>query len=160
MLIGLCLIVITANAGSSATANTTITTNIVPAASFSISNPIVLTQHTGNRHRNLVSTQLQHTIKSTSDNRVILNTVDTIYPPKLRINSTQKLTYDISMPPLVSASGYERNITANINNTSWKDDQPDVNAERLLKIDGTGTNNIHQDAGTYHGTIDITVNYN
>jgi hypothetical protein len=153
-------VAITVNAGSSATAITTITANIVPAASFSVSAPILLSQQSVNKPLIATTSQHQNSSKSVIPNSIILRTNDTQSPAKFSAKSSQNLAYDISMSSHVSATDNKINITADINHTLDVHGQHNNNDEHELIINGLVMDTADQDTGIYHGLIDITINYN
>jgi len=153
-------IVISANAGSSATAITTITANIVPAASFSVTDTISLSQQAANILPISTAGHRDNSPNSAFANRVILNTTDRRTTARFSVKSSQNLAYDISMPPHVSVSNNKSSITANISHTVNAHGQLNIDEVHELKIGGAFKDTTAQNTGAYHGLIDITVNYN
>lgn len=154
-LIALYSIAITANAGSSATAITTITANIVPTASFSVTEPILFSQQLANSLPISTTGHRENTPNSAFANSVILRTTNTGTTAKFSVKSSQNLAYDVSMPTRVSVSDSKSNITANISHTPDAHEELNINEEYEFKIGGA-----IKDTGAYHGLIDITINYN
>jgi len=159
-LITLYAVTTTANSGSSATATTTITANIVPAASFSVTAPIILNRQTSNPAPRSNVSQEQNISKPTFTNSAMLRTTDTNNPARFRINSNQNLIYDVSMPSHISASNNKRKIKAYISHTLDADARLNINQGYELEISGSLKDDAEKKNGTYHGDIDITVNYN
>ena len=159
-LITLYSVATTANSGSSATAITTITANIVPAASFSVTAPIILNRQTSNPASRSNVSQEEDILKPAFAGGAMLRTTDTNYPAKIRINSSQNLIYDVSMPSHISASNNKRKIKAYINHTLEADAQLNINEGYELEIGGSLKDDAEKNNGAYHGVIDITVNYN
>lgn len=150
-------ILITANAGSSATTITTVTANIVPAVSFSVTQPIMLTQQASN---NLPGTSAGNEGNTSLSNNIILRSTNIKHTTKFRVKSSQKLAYDVSVPEHVSVSDYNSKITANITYKPHAQEQLNINEEHVLDIGGVLIDAIEHNRGAYHGLIDITVNYN
>ena len=150
----------TANSGSSATAITTITANIVPAASFSMTAPVILNQQTSNPASRSNVSQKEDILKPTFASSAILRTTDTNNPTRFRVNSNRNLIYDVSMPSHISASNNKREIKAYINHTLEADAPLDINEGYALEIGGSLKDDAENNNGDYHGVIDITVNYN
>ncbi len=153
LLSGLFSITLTAEAGSFATAITTISANIVPAASFAVSDTVLLRQPASKS----VDTYHGNTINMKPGDRVSLSSSK---PAKLLINSSQNLVYDVSMPATVSITGNENNISTHLDYTPRENGQQAPNEDVLLEIGGELTNDNNPDAGTYQGLVDITINYN
>ena len=149
-----------ADAGSSATAITTISANIVPAASFTVSNSILLEQSATSR---VQATNIYHSgqvTKPLSAHKVILKTDNTKTPARIMVSSSQNMAFNISMSSSVRISDDTKNITASINHIPQDEIKLDINKEHELRIDGIIPNTESNNSGSYHGLIDITLNYN
>ena len=153
ILFGLSSITLSAEAGSSATAITTISANIVPAASFSVIEPVLLRQGTSQS----AGSSQHHTAISNHGDHVIPSSVE---PAKLKINSSQNLIYDVSLPSAVGISGNEGGASTRIGYSSSKNNAQVQNKEVLLEIDAAVSSDKTPKTGTYQGLFDITVNYN
>ncbi len=160
LLIILNSIVFIAEAGSSATAITTITAKIVPAASFSVSESILLSRQAAASNRTTISHHPAHAAAPVSGNSVILNTINSENSAKFRVDSSQDMAFNISMSSSVLITDNTKNITANISRRHPDKGQLNINEEHELKIDGVVSSTESRNTGAYHGLIDITVNYN
>ena len=148
-LLGLCSAVVTAEAGSSATAITTISANIVPAASFTVAGPVTLHRSVGLTEHNAVATsQAGHVTLSSAD------------PTKLQIRSSPSLVYDLSIPASISVPGIAHEVATRFDKTRQRQDRSDTGDQVLMDVVGAVKNTRTQEPGTYQGQIDITVNYN
>lgn len=154
-------ITVTTDAGSSATAITTISANIVPAASFTVSSPILLNQGSVDRQR-LLSSKFQQGIASkiTSSNGLNPGPTVTGKATRLSVESSKNLVYDVSLSPQINATDNGSHITAKIRHSLENNGQTNSTEEFKLEIDGSLTGDKSQDTGAYRGLIDITVNYN
>ena len=142
-----------APAGSSATAITTISANIVPAASFSARDPVVMTlQGPGRGSGNgPVSNQ------ASGDTSLRLDTVGTA---KFSINSSHNVIYDLSIPASVEASRDAASITTRIDESRHEARPYRDIEEYQLRFNGSVHRIDRPGDGTFRGLLDITVNYN
>lgn len=142
-----------AMAGSSATATTTISANIVPAASFTARDSVVLIprgpgQGGGNES---VSNQASSATGLT---------LDTIGTARFSINSSNNVIYDLSIPASVDARSNAANMTTRIDEFRHVD-HPYRNIEEYqLRLNGAVDRIDRAGDGTFRGLLDITVNYN
>ena len=148
-LFALCSAAAAAQAGSSATAITTITANIVPAASFSAAEPVILTRSFGSTdHKAATTNQSGHVTLSSAE------------PTKLHIKSSQNLIYDLSIPASVSVPGIVHEVSTRFDKTRPQPSQGKTGNPVLMDITGAVNPARTQEPGDYKGLIDITVNYN
>lgn len=153
-------IAITANADSSATAFTTISANIVPAASFSVSTPVLLAQQTANVPLASATNHAINTSTSKFSNSILLRTPDGQSPVKFMVKSSQNLAYDVSISSHTSDFDNTGSINENINHTLDAHVKINIHEEHEMYIDGSMLNASEKNTGTNHGLIGITVNYN
>lgn len=142
-----------ASAGSSATAMTTISANIVPAASFTARDAVVLIPQDPGRVSGTdpVSDQVPGATGLT---------LDTIGTAKFSINSGHNVIYDLSIPAAVEVRGSAANMTTRID--EFRDeDHPYRNIEEYqLRFNGSLHPVERPGDGAFRGLMDITVNYN
>ena len=143
-LFGMCSATVSAGSGSSATAVTTISANIVPAASFMVTEPVILNRTTGATDHS--------SVMANPAGRVTLSSAD---PPQMQIRSSQDLVYDLSIPASISIPGIAQEVLTRFDEAGQRQGRRDTGHQFLLEITGPA-----QNMRTYKGLIDITVNYN
>ena len=140
-------------AGSSATAITTISANIVPAASFSASRPLLLNELPAD-----FASAENHKLRAlTRGRRVLLGTAK---PAEFFLKNDQNLVHDISVPSFSRASDQTGRKSVSIEHISSEKSYNIDSGHYTIDIDEAVLNNKNSKAGTYRGLIDITVNYN
>jgi hypothetical protein len=136
-----------------ASATTTVSANIVPLTSLFMSDNITLREKT-DIYQNKTQTKLNGVNIETS----LFNSNNSA---KIKINSPNNKTYDISITPTSvladrSANKMEFKTLRVLNNF----DPSKNNKEQELVIEAVIKNNGAKESGLYIGTVEIIVNYN
>lgn len=152
LIIGLATVVYEANAAATATA--TVTANIVPASSFSISESF---------HQSITpenNSDVQRTL--INNNRIEISSLDNKNAVKVKIISYHNNTYNLSISSQSILTGPDSSSRIKIDNLEINDSAPSLNSnnEQGLIIEGILTIPDNNNTGSYSGPTEITVNYN
>lgn len=152
LIVGLGTVIFEANAA--ATATTTVTANIVPASSFSISE---------NFHQNIIPEEKSDVLRSpVNNNRIEISSFDNKNTVKVKIISYHNNTYNLSIASQSILTGPDASNRIKIDKLEVDDSSPSLNSnnEQGLIIEGVLTIPGSNYTGSYSGTTEITVNYN
>ncbi len=151
LIIGLAPVIFEANA---ATATATVSANIVPASSFSISENIQLSMAAKK------NSDVQQTI--INNNRIEISSLNSKDAVKVKIISGHNNTYDLSISSKSILTSSNSSNKIKIDSLRLRKDTPSLNSnnEQELIIEGVLTKPGSKNTGPYSGTTEITVNYN
>lgn len=139
---------------NAATATATVTANIVPASSFSISESIQLS--TAAEKNN----DVQQTL--INNNRIEISSLNSKDAVKVKIISGHNNTYDLSISSKSILTSSKSSNKLEIDSLKLHKDTPSLNHnnEQGLIIEGVLTKPDSKSTGPYSGITEITVNYN
>ena len=152
LIIGLATVVYEANAA--ATATTTVTANIVPVSSFSISE---------NFHQNIKPEESSDVLRTpVNNNRIEISSLDNKNAVKVKIISYHNNSYNLSISSQSILTGPDSSNRVKIDKLEIGHSTPSLNSnnEQGLIIKGILTIPDSNNTGSYSGTTEITVNYN